>query len=187
MLRSGHTKEREELRRHLGCWRELVERYARGLRGDPQQYAVLHGDLLERCRTLASGPAEEQKNIYKNAERLLQPWLNVEALKQAPQGILIEVLQRCRQAERALGGRSWLGAGRRWGRRILKTLAGAIALGVLVWVVVRWWLPLRSIAMTWRYEIRTALDRVGFAERWMIAGAIGVVIAMFVLSRTAKS
>jgi hypothetical protein len=187
MARRDSLKGRRELRRRLSRWRGVVESFARGLRVDPRRYAALHGELLQRCRALAEEAEEEQKTVYKSVEKLLQPWRNTEAFTQANRDILVEVLQRCRQAECELGGRPGLKVRRRWLRPALATLAGGTVLGVLVWLTVRWWLPLRSLAKGTRFEISMALNRLGAGERWMLAGVIAIVIAMVLLSRTAKS
>jgi hypothetical protein len=52
---------------------------------------------------------------------------------------------------------------------------------------VRLWSPGVNTAKAWRFEISMALNRLGAAERWILAGAIAVMVAMFLLSRTAKS
>lgn len=187
MARQDNSKERRELRRFLSRWREVVESSARGLRVDPRKYQALHGELLQRCQALAGESGQEETPLYKSVAKMLEPWLNIEALTQANRDILLEVLQRCRQAERDLGGRSWLDASHRWLRPALATLAGGMALGTLVWLTVRWWLPLRSLVTGTRFEISMALNRMGASERWMFAGVIAIVVAIVLLSRTAKN
>lgn len=187
MPRRHEAKRRGEMRRCLARWREVVEGYARGRRGDPGMYAGLHGELLLRCRALSEECGEEHKALCEEVEKLVRPWLSSAALIQAKQDILLEMLQRCRQAERRLGRPSWLEVGRQWLRPALATVMGGTVLGVLVWATVRWWLPLRSLFKGTRYEIRIALERLGTSERWMLGGAIAIVLAMVVLSRTAKS
>jgi hypothetical protein len=76
---------------------------------------------------------------------------------------------------------------RRWVRPLLLGLGGMTALGVLVWTTVRLWSPGVTTAKAWRFEISMALNRLGATERWILAGAIAVVVAMFLLSRTTKS
>ncbi len=187
MPRRHQATERVELCRRLRRWREMVEVYARGLRGDPRKYRALHEELLQRCRLLAGKMEENQKGIYENLEILIQPWTNAKALTQANAGILAEVLQHCQKIERDLGMRSWTGAIQRWSRPILRGLAAVMALGVVGWTGLRWWTPGINTAKAWRFEISMALSRLGTAERWILVGGIAVVVAMFLLSRTAKS
>jgi hypothetical protein len=187
MRLSDQSRERRELHRFLERWRTVVERHARGLRSDPGKYAVLYGEVVRRCRGLAAAAGEEHKALYEDVEKLLQPWLTSEALTRAEKDILIEVSQRCRQAERSLDGRPWLRAGRRWARPVLKTLfIGALA-GVLGWAWHQWGQLLQSTYKGARFEITMALGRLGVGERWILGGAIVIAIAILVLSRTAKN
>lgn len=187
MPRRNEATERAELCRRLRCWREMVEASTRGLRGDPRTYQALYGELLQRCRLLAGATEGDQKVVYENLETLIQPWMNAEALAQASRDIIVEVLWRCGKIERDLGMRSWTGARRRWVRPILLGLASMTALGALVWTIVRLWSPGMNTAKAWRFEISMALNRLEATERGILAGAIAVVAAMFLLSRTAKS
>jgi hypothetical protein len=187
MSRRNGSRERGQLRRRLGSWREVVERSARGHRSDPRTYAALHGEILQRCKALAAESGEEQKRLYEGVEDLVRPWLTLAALTQTKQDILLEVLQRCRRSERDLGGAPWLELSRPWLRPALATLAGGTVLAVLAWLTVRWWLPLRSTFKGARFQINSALERMSVPERWMIGGTIAIVVVMILLSRTAKS
>jgi hypothetical protein len=187
MPRPDVTRKRDELRRRLERWREVVELYARGFRGDPRKYAAAHGQLLQYCRETAQEAGDEQKPFYEDLEQIVRPWINTEALIQADKEILVEMLQRCRKAERELGGRSWLKARRRWVRPLLRLLAGAAGLAGLVWAAVRWRLLLLSTFKGARYQITVGLDRLGTSERWMVGGTIAIIVAMILLSRTARS
>jgi hypothetical protein len=130
---------------------------------------------------------EEKKTFYEEIEQVIRPWLNVEALIQADKEILVEMLQRCRRAERVLSGRPWLRVNRRWLKPVLMVLAGALSLAVLTWAAVRWQLLLQSTFKGARYQITVGIDRMGVSERWMAGGTIAVIVAMILLSRTAKS
>ena len=187
MTRRGEPKTRGELRRRLERWRQAVEVYARGLRDDPQKYAAVHGQLLQYCREMAQEAGGQQKAFYEDVEQVVRPWINAQALIQADKEILIEMLQRCRMAERVLSGQSLLKVNRRWLKPILMVLAGGLSLAVLAWATVRWWLLLKGTFKGARFQITWALDRLGTAERWMIGGSIAIIVAMFLLSRTAKS
>jgi hypothetical protein len=187
MARREELKKRLELRRRLERWREAVELYARGTRGDPRKYAAAHGQLLQYCREMAQVAPDQQKKFYEEIEQVARPWINVQALLQADKEILVEMLQRCRHTERVLRGRSWLRVNRRWMKPILMVLVGGVSLAVLVWAAVRWWLLLKGTFKGARFQITMAVDRLGVGERWIIGGSIAIIVAMFLLSRTAKS
>ncbi len=187
MRPSDESKEREELRRYLERWREAVELHTRGLRSNPQKYAALHDELLERCQARARESVDEQKTFYENVEKLLRPWLNTEVLTQTQRDILLEILGHCRKAERELGGRACPELSRRWRRPVLRALAGATGLGVLGWAALRWSLPLQTLFKSSRFQINTALDHLSVSERWLLGGVIAIVVAMILLSRPAKS
>jgi len=181
------SKKRRELRRCLERWRTVVERHARGLRSDSRKYAVLYGEVVRRCRALAAASGEEHKALYEDVEKLLQPWLTSEALTRAEKDILIEVSQRCRQAERSLDGRLWLRVGRRWVRPVLRILFIGTVGGLLGWAWHQWGTLLHNTFKGARFEITMALGRLGIGERWILGGAIVIAIAILVLSRTAKN
>jgi hypothetical protein len=187
MTRRDEPKKRGELRRRLERWRGVVERYARGLRADPRKYAAAHGQLLQYCRKMAQTSGEEQKIFYEEVEQVVRPWINVQALIQADKELLVEMLQRCRKAEYELGGGPWLKARLHWRRPVLMVLAGGVSLAILAWATMRWWLLLKSTFKGARLQITLALDRLGVIERWMVGGTIAIIVAMFLLSRTAKS
>jgi hypothetical protein len=153
----------------------------------PEQYAELHGELLQCCRDLAKECDERHRGFYDEVEQLVRPWHSANALGQADRAILVEVLKRCRHAERALGGWFRLVLVRRLLRMISIGLICGLGLAMIAWAAVRWWLPLQNTLKSARLQITLALGRLGVAERWMIGGTVIVLIFMLLLSRSGKS
>jgi hypothetical protein len=187
MSRRDELKKRVELRRRLERWREVVELYARGGRVDPGKYAAVYGQLLQYCREMAQESPDGQKRFFEDIEQVVRPWINIQALIQADREILVEMLQRCRKTERVLSGRSWLRVNRRWMKPILMVLVGGASLVVVVWAAIRWWLLLKGTFKGARFQLTMAIDRLGVGERWIIGGSIAIIVAMILLSRTAKT
>jgi hypothetical protein len=91
-------------------WTAVVEQFARQKRGrhrlSEPVYDALHRDLLRVCRCLADASDERGRSFYQGLESLAQPWLKLSALAKADREVLSDLLERCRQIERELVGRT---------------------------------------------------------------------------------
>jgi hypothetical protein len=178
------------LRRSLRRWIELVGGFARRTlsrrRMSERDYQRIHQDLLTSCRALANSPDAPQRELGRRLEKLVGPWLTCGALEQANQQVLLDLLDRCRQAELDLGVRRLpLGVWR-------LALAGALAAGttaLVAWLVVTnaigWgpaWSRLQSLAQpVWLF-----VRQLGAVPAVLAGGAVVVVIAVILVATAAR-
>jgi hypothetical protein len=108
------TTELNALRRCWCHWTATVELYARARRGRarvrPSVYRRLHGELTQTCRALADASEGPRREFFEGLLTLAEPWLSPNVLVRADRAILANLLSRCREVERELGGRSGLSA-----------------------------------------------------------------------------
>jgi hypothetical protein len=155
-------------------------------RVDAKQYALLHKDLVDKCRSLSGSTNEEEGAFYRYLENLAQPWLSPTVLARADHEILLHLLDRCRQAEHRLGGRSWISVMKRWA--LPAGLAGIIVLSLLFlsftiphigWSAVQ---RLRDFSD----DLLITIKRSTEIERLTFVGVILLLVSIGVLSRGTK-
>lgn len=157
---------------------------------DPANYHQLHETLLKTCRAQSEEAGPENGVFYLELEKLLTPWVTLESLAQADDKMMWELLCRCEQVERVLGGRpardvNW----RRINFVVLGLAGGAAAVVVLM---VTW----GGDPMSWpavgavRYWFRRATSAVGVDDtiQYLVVGGMIVTLAAAVLvCRSARS
>jgi hypothetical protein len=155
---------------------------------DPHEYAKLHKELIESCRSLVATSNEVEGPFYQYLEDLARPWLSPRVLTQADREILFDLWIRCRQAERDLEGRksSWPTPRR---AEVVWLLAGSLAVA-LVWLGVA---HLHDAELTVLWRLRAWSDSVWFAvkrsgdvEKLLWASVIMVVASIVIIVRTAR-
>src|SRR5262245_19043653 len=100
------TPDLAALRQHWGLWTAMVELFARRSRArrvDPREYQALHRDLLAACRGAAEAAEESRRPFYERLEELARPWLSPRVLERTDRDMLLDLLDRCREAGRELG------------------------------------------------------------------------------------
>jgi hypothetical protein len=84
----------------------FADRSPRRHRVDPVAYGALRRDVIAACRAMAEASHDEgRRAYYEGLEGLVVPWLAPKSLEKADGEILGSLLERCRRAERELGGR----------------------------------------------------------------------------------
>jgi hypothetical protein len=90
-------------------WVRVVELVANGSRSRlplaPQQYRLLHADLLRALNAQANDATESHQTFLLELASWVKPWLTQEALLRTDQEILLDLLQRCEQAGEKIGPR----------------------------------------------------------------------------------
>jgi hypothetical protein len=191
MARRKESTEQARLRRLWRRWTAVVELFARLRRArqgvHPQAYRALHEKLTATCQALAEQAEGEQRAFYRELEDLAQPWMTPRALEQAEWEILIDLLGRCQEVEQKLEGRVWLPRLRRWTKPLLAVLAVPMGVLLLVWTADWLWLPAWDWVSDWSQRILLAVKRSSDLERMSLVGVIAILIAIYVVSRTARS
>jgi serine/threonine protein kinase len=99
--------EDAELKSQWRAWTAVIELFAlrrTRRRVDPQDYELLHNQLIRACRSRAEASDEAKRPLYESLETLAQPWLTLGSLVRLDREILFDLLIRCRQAELRLNG-----------------------------------------------------------------------------------
>jgi hypothetical protein len=172
------------LRRHWRRWAALVALHARrsGRAADPREYEALHRELLAASRALAAAEGA-RREFYRRLEEVARPWLTARALEQADRELLLDLLARCRQAERELRPPPWPGAGVLWAAAAV-ALSGAVAAVVLLfWTAGRAWSPAQEWLRGRWQAVGQAARATGEAGWWFVAGAVVALVAIVVVWR----
>jgi hypothetical protein len=191
MKHGGEPPEIAALKTRWCRWVDIVELFARrrvGLRRvDPQEYVLLHKELTQACRMLAQSANEVEGAFYRYLEDLVQPWLTPSVLARADREILIDLLVRCRQAERQLGVRSWLRSVPAWAPRAL-VVSLLVAIGILlIGTGDGGWLSGLGRLRGWSDDLWFALRHSSDVERLCFIGTVLIIVSIFTVSRTARS
>jgi hypothetical protein len=182
--RSGAT-ELATLRRRWPEWTAVVERFARrrrmSRRVEVEGYLKLHRELLAVCRSLAGQADEARRAFYQRLADLVSPWLGPHVFERTDLEILFDLLDRCREVERELVGRTL--------RRLPRRLAwGALTAGAAACVL---WLAVRAggrwgdkvlawLGEGWR-ELASAFKVSVEVPHVLIVGIIAIPVAMYVV------
>jgi hypothetical protein len=174
------------LRRLWGQWTAIVELYARQRprrgRVSFQGYRLLHGELLATCRALAKQSGNAHADFYEDLRFLAQPWLTLWVLQQTDKEILLNLLGQCENAYCKLGGSKWT----RWQRPLIVSalvVVCAVGAGLVVWQVQPQWLLVADWLDDQRRWLLLSAKRVASWEWLLLFGALGIIVAMFAVSR----
>jgi hypothetical protein len=174
----------------LWCpWERLVALFALSRRERkkvrPQEYELVYSRLLEECEQLA-GEQPQGQMLCRQMVDLVRPWLSCESFAQANEEILADLLDRCRAMSTRLGvkddrGRLWRGL--LWGFLVIvaATAAGLLLLfGREIWWSGWNWVRAQGVALpTHRIDF-------GAFTPWIIPVALGVLVVMYLVSRTRR-
>ncbi|MEK7214077.1 MAG: hypothetical protein AAB289_00560 [Chloroflexota bacterium] len=88
-------------------WVDLVERLARGARScvAPEQYLVLHQNLVKFLQDEAAGAEGEQRAYLLELLLWVKPWLNLDSLHRTDREILFYLFRHGEKLGRRLGAR----------------------------------------------------------------------------------
>jgi hypothetical protein len=191
MSQRGESAEMTSLKTRWRQWVQIVDLFAcrRPARRkvDPLAYASLHKELMQNCRTVAASANAVDAVFFRYLVDLVQPWLSPTVLARADTEILLDLLVRCRQAERQLGIWSWTHPVGGWlvPMLIFSLLAfiGLLALGTTG--------DFLQIALdrlhVWSDDVWIAIKRTSEIERLSVVGIILIIVSIIAVSRTARS
>jgi hypothetical protein len=116
-----------------------------------------------------------------------RPWLAPGVLARSDRDILLDLLARCRKAERQLSARSWTRVVPDWAPRaiMLSLLAAA---GITLFVAgAGGWLSALGRLRGWSDDFWFAVKYSSDVERPCFVGIVLIVVSMFTVSRTPRS
>jgi hypothetical protein len=139
--------------------------------------------LLEECEALAAVAALPNRDLYEQIESLVSPWITLESLRQADSDIINDLLLRCRQIDRRLGGRQRFAVGTCAMVVFALVMAGTVLVGL--WMTDR----LRSPLLSW-IEVRFSVVPWAMNHSkeipWLfVAGIIVTLLTIYIVSRGA--
>jgi hypothetical protein len=191
ILRGRPKADLDLLRDRWSRWTAILSSFARNRPDrrqlDPRAYAILRNELITACRSLAETEGPE-RHFYVDLEQTVDPWLDLGVLARTDREILHKLVQRSLEVERKLrGGKSRPARRSHWGPATV-ALAGAAAIGALVWLLlISAGLPALG---TLRWMSRTIWMRIAHADAWeksSVTAAILIVLSMRLVSRISKS
>ncbi len=170
-------------------WAAVVERVARhgGVRMGPGEYEALHGEVLAGCRALAESGGDEDRSFYHSLEGLAGPWLGPHVLAQADREILADLLTRCRDAERQMNHRVWLAVTDGRAARLILFVLVAVAVALPLATADRLLPTVLERARQAAHLLEHAVLQSSAFERLFAAGVLAVLVAVFVVSRSART
>jgi hypothetical protein len=151
---------------------------------DRTTYVAQHRELLEQCRALAASANDVDAVFYRYLEDLAQPWLDPSVLSRADRDILFDLVLRCHQVEKQLGGRSFLRS-LELGRAPVLLLALIIAImsitfrDLSVWSIIRY---VRDWSDTAVFHIVHSSDQ----ERLFCVACMLILVSIYMVHRTAR-
>jgi hypothetical protein len=152
-----------------------------------EEFADLRRDLVDRFRALGRAANDVEAAFYSYVEDLVQPWLDLQALRRAERDILFDLLIRCRQVEAELGTRSWM---RMLRSRAVPALLGAMFFAIILLCIDRSSLVLWTILNQARGLCDEAMFRTVHStdlERLFAVGLVLIAVSIYSMSRTAQS
>jgi hypothetical protein len=194
----SHAEERKELaelRSDCRSWRRVAFECARAEALIPasteEQYRVIHGRILARCRNLANEellPAS-RRHIALQLDELLRPWPSAQALKEAPANIVSDLVKSQAILDERLSGGSKFALGP-LGRLVLTALLAAVG-GMLFVAFLQWTNshPATHVESLgeWLANIAGYIGRTSFTERFAVAILVCWLFGTWLLSRLSKS
>jgi hypothetical protein len=187
---SGRGAEIRALKACWSCWVDVVELFARERIGrhrvNPEAYRMLHKDLLEQCRSLARSGGDGDSAFYSRLEELAQPWISSAVLARAEPEILGDLLSRCRDAQRRLGGRRWLSTGsHQTVSVILMLLFGVMAIAIVMSATDTYQPALERLREALSQAVLAA-KRTSELERLLLASLAVIAFGIVAVGRTAR-
>jgi hypothetical protein len=107
-------------------------------------------------------------------------------LAKADREILVDLLIRCRQAERKLGGRVWVATARRRSIPVLASSAAVAAVVLLTWTAGRRWSPVLDRVQSWSDFVWYSIKHSSEIERLFVISLIVAGASAYVVSRAAR-
>lgn len=179
-----------ELRRLLHRWVRVVGWKTRRRRGQiiaPEDYRVLHEELLHACDSARKNSSGNTAALIEQIEHLVHPWVSMNALENAHKRIVADLWNQSRLLERELSGRK---PAPRWVfYAILSLVTAAIGAGIVQVVI----LLSGEQAMGWLnesrnlgYRISLLIKRASFMDKVAVVTAIVLLVGIHLLRSTRK-
>jgi hypothetical protein len=123
--------------------------------------------------------------FYRSLEKLVFPWLTLRALARSDPEILLDLLTRCREAQRQLGVRSWARSIVERAPRVL-AISLLATMGIVAVVGVGRWQAAIDHVRDWTDILWFAILRSSDFQRFFLFGILIVLASIFIVSRTAR-
>jgi hypothetical protein len=183
---------------HSDCksWRrvasECVHADARIPPSTEEQYRVVLGRILARCRNLAEEKLvpESRRHLALQLDELLRPWSSAKSLQEAPPSIVSDLVKSQMLLDERLIGRSHGARLGKFGRLALIACLAA-STGVLIVLLLQWTGSNAAAHVQpvhgWLANIAAYMGQTSFTERFAIAILFSWLFGTWLLSRLSTS
>ena len=169
-------------------WTACVARAAHRNRHDPiaSRYGELHQELMAACRSLAESSSGSDRVFYEGMETLAKPWLTAGCLSRADAEMLADLVLRCHDVQRHLGGTP-LNARLSKLARVGLCIALVVGLVLTLWVTLSYWLPWARASEGWTRVVWITVRSWTFHELWIAIAGLAVLAAVWTIGRSVRS
>jgi hypothetical protein len=153
-----------------------------------EQYKVVHGRILAKCRDLANESLfpEPRRHLAVQLDELLRPWTSAKSLKEAPPGIVHDLVKNQTILDERLRGKTTRPALGKLRTLIVTACFSAMA-GLLMVLFLQWTDNAASPSRGLWSSIETYLGRTTFTEQFAIALLVCWLFGTWLLSRLSRS
>ena len=193
---SERSRDRRRFGRQLQRWTDIVASFSEPRRFrrrvDAREYRAVHERVLADCRRMVESADDVERQFFLGLERLIRPWMSVESLEGAEEGIQVDLRRKCEAALELLTGsrrsRDRSPRRQRRVRRIRLVLAlAAVLVAFGFWARDSFYFPrsideVDAIVKRWWFEVSSD----GFFGKFVVAASVTVALSIWVISSSTK-
>jgi hypothetical protein len=186
----------DELHSDCKSWRRVasacLHAEARILPSTEEQYKVVHGRILARCRNLATAELvpEYRRHVASQLDELLRPWPSAYSLREAPPAIVSDLVKSQAMLDEQLAGKSRHFSLGPFGRLMLTALLAAAG-GILIVLFLQWTSGSAAAQVQpvqgWIASLVTYIGQTSFTERFAVAILLSWLFGTWLLARLSSN
>jgi hypothetical protein len=196
---TNHSVERkvlDELHSDCKSWRKVASRCVHAEERIPpsteEQYRVVHGRILMKCRDLAAEESvpESRRHVAAQLDELLRPWPSAQSLKEAPANIVSDLVKSQTILDAQLAGRGHGFVLGPLGKLVLTACIAAVG-GIVTVLLLQWSSEnfATHVQPVWAWFVNVAayIGQTSFTERFAVMILLSWIFGTWILSRLSTS